>query len=172
MAVVINPGGPTDRESIKLATRKRRFIRNLAHIEALPETMRARIEVNTKAHPSIEPISGSAVYNCYGMVFAARRTWILHPEDVSAILEDDGYHPLPWDPAAWQVGDIVLYNDRDGGLTHVGMIARKSISISDAQIKVDVLSTWGETGEYLHPIDVVSPFLGKPSAVVSQRFLP
>src|SRR5262249_46882161 len=138
---------------------------------AHPEAMRARIEENKKKYPQIEMVSASARYNCYGMVFAARRTWILHPEDVQAILEDDGYHPLPWHPATWQIGDVVLYTGKDGKLSHVGMIARKTIDVSASKIDVDVLSTWGETGEYLHPIDVVSPLLGKASAVVAQRFL-
>jgi hypothetical protein len=87
------------------------------------------------------------------------------------MLVDDGYRALPWHPASWLVGDVVLYRDKEGKLSHVAMIAKKTVDVCTAQVDIEVLSTWGETGEYLHPIANVSPLLGKPTAVVSQRFL-
>jgi hypothetical protein len=133
--------------------------------------MRDRIRITREGFPSAVPVSASIVYNCYGLVFAARRSAVVDEEDVQAILEDDGYRSLPWDPAAWMVGDVVLYRNDTGELSHVGIVARKTEDFTTGNIKVDVLSAWGESGEYFHPIDLVPPLLGKPSEVVSQRFL-
>lgn len=143
MTYIIGLGTPNDPEALKLETRARRFIHNVTRPEGHPDIMRERIRITQDAFPAVVPVSASIVYNCYGLAFAARRCAIVDKTDVETILEDDGYRKLPWDPAAWLVGDVVLY----------------------------VLSAWGDSGEYLHPIDVVSPLLGRPSEVVSQRFL-
>jgi hypothetical protein len=171
MAYIVGLGGPDDPSALKLETRARHFIHNVMRLEARPEIMRERIRITREGFPGATPVSASMVYNCYGLVFAARRSAIVGEEDVQAILEDDGYKAMPWDPTAWMVGDIVLYRNAEGELTHAGIVARKTIDLTTGNIKVDVLSAWGDSGEYLHPIDLVSPLLGKPSEVVSQRFL-
>lgn len=171
MTHIIGFGTPNDPEALKLETRARRFINNVMRLEIRPDLMRERIRITQDAFPAVAPVSASIVYNCFGLVFAARRCAIVDATDVEAILEDDGYRKLPWDPAAWLVGDVVLYRDVSGELVHVGIVAGKTTDFTTGKIKVDVLSAWGNSGEYLHPIDVVSPLLGKPSEVVSQRFL-
>ena len=171
MTYIIGLGTPSDPAALKLETRARRFIHNEIRPEVHPDIMRERIRITQDAFPAVEPVSASTVYNCYGLAFAARRCWIADEMDVEAILNDDGYRKLPWDPAAWLVGDVVLYRNNSGELAHVGIVARKTNDFTTGEIKVDVLSAWGESGEYLHPIDVVSSLLGKPSEVVSQRFL-
>ena len=171
MTYIIGLGTPDDPLALNLETRARRFIHNVMRLEVEPEIMRERIRVTRETFPGAIPVSASIVYNCYGLVFAARRSAIVDEEDVHAILEDDGYKTMPWDPAAWMVGDVVLYRNAAGELAHVGIVAGKTIDLKTGNIKVDVLSAWGDSGEYLHPIELVSPLLGKPSEVVSQRFL-
>jgi hypothetical protein len=171
MTYIIGLGTPDDPLALKLETRARRFINNMMRLETRPEIMRDRIRIIRENFPAAIPVSASTIYNCYGLVFAARRSAIVGEEDVQAILEDDGYKKMPWDPMAWMVGDIVLYRNDSGELRHAGILARKTADLTTGNIQVDVLSAWGDSGEYLHPIDHVSPLLGKPSEVVSQRFL-
>ena len=53
------------------------------------------------------------VYNCFGMVFAARRTAILETCYVETILTEDGYRRLPSEKDV-APGDLVLYRGRVG----------------------------------------------------------
>jgi hypothetical protein len=171
MTYIIGLGTPNDPAALKLETRGRRFIRNVMRLEVQPDLMRERIRIIRNGFHSVVPVSASVVYNCYGLTFAARRCAIVDEEDVQAILDDDGYRKLPWDPAAWLAGDVVVYRKNSGELAHAAVVARKTEDITTGEIKVEVLSAWGESGEYLHLIDVVSPLLGRPSEVISQRFL-
>ena len=127
--------------------------------------------MNLEAFPNAKPMSASAIYNCYGLAFACRRSAIVDEEDVSAILVDDGYRQLPWDPSAWLSGDIVIYRDGNGAMVHVGVVAKKQVDLATGETSVEVLSAWGESGEYLHPIGDVPSLLGRPTEVVAQRFL-
>lgn len=171
MAYIIGLGGPADPQALKLETRRHRWIRNVLRPEAARDQMRARIAVSLGACPRATPVSASAIYNCYGLAFAARRTAIVDEEDVAAILEDDQYRKLPWDPNAWLPGDVVIYRNEQDEIVHAGLVARKSVDLPRGDVAVYVLSAWGECGEYLHAIDEVPPLLGKPTEVVAQRFL-
>lgn len=66
-------------------------------------------------------------YNCFGMLFAARRTTIIDDEDtdmqVSDILADDGYRQIAEADAV--VGDLVLYRDIMGNLLHAARVTRR-----------------------------------------------
>lgn len=169
---IIGLGTQIDPEALKLETRKRRWIKNVVRLEIHPDVMKHRIRVLQNAFEYLHLISASAIYNCYGLVFASRRTAIVGEEDVEAILEDDGYRKLPWDPAAWMVGDIAIYRDpTTAELKHVGMIAEKILEIESTRINIKVLSAWGENGEFLHPIDRVHPLFGTLAEIRSQRFL-
>ena len=69
-----------------------------------------------------KPATG--VYNCFGMVFASRRTSILDNEVIRLILKEDGYRRLSTQTDL-HTGDIVLYRDceRDD-IYHVAMVTR------------------------------------------------
>ncbi|MEP6635735.1 MAG: hypothetical protein ABJB97_03350 [Acidobacteriota bacterium] len=131
--------------------------------------MKILVRENCKNHPDIKLVSASAIYNCYGMVFASRRCAILGEEDVDMILHDDGYHLLPWDPTAWELGDVMLYRNSEGALRHAGVIIEKTPDLQASRYHIAVLSTWGNTGEYIHAMGDVSPLLGEPCEVRSQR---
>ena len=171
MAYIIGLGTPTDPTSLKMETRRHRYINNSMRPEAPPDLMRGRIRMNLEAFPNAKPMSASAIYNCYGLAFACRRSAIVDEEDVSAILVDDGYRQLPWDPSAWLSGDIVIYRDGNGAMVHVGVVAKKQVDLATGETSVEVVSAWGESGEYLHPIGDVPSLLGRPTEVVAQRFL-
>ena len=61
-------------------------------------------------------------YNCYGMVFATRRTAIYEDEQIPDILKDDGYRQIPEKEV--RPGDIVLYRDQRLGLLHAALVMR------------------------------------------------
>jgi len=89
-------------------------------------------------------------YNCFGMVFASRRTAILGAEDADAeiddILGDDGYRPITEAEAG--VGDLVLYKDMSIGLLHAARITHRG----DLKA-LFALSKWDSTsGEDEHHI--------------------
>lgn len=171
MAYIIGFGEPSDPQSLKLETRRRRWIRNVVRLEAPRDLMRARIQVCLGACPQAIPVSASAVYNCYGLAFAARRCAIVDEEDVETILEDDWYRKRPWDPNAWLPGDVVVYRNDHGAIVHVGVVAKLVVDLMRGDVTVYVLSAWGDNGEYLHFIDEVPALLGKATEVVAQRFL-
>ena len=89
-------------------------------------------------------------YNCHGMTFANRRTWIGDPQDVQKFLEDDGYRQIKASDA--QEGDIVVHYDV-GEISHTGLVI--SVVQEDRIIggqAVKVLSKWAQGGEYLHAV--------------------
>lgn len=88
------------------------------------------------------------VYNCYGMVFASRRTAILDDEQIPGILKDDGYAEIS--EASARPGDLVVYRDRHLGLLHVAVICRRDEKLST----LFALSKWnsvaGEDEHHIH----------------------
>jgi hypothetical protein len=97
----------------------------------------------------------SATYNCFGLVFASRRTWI-HEEALDLILRDDGYRrvDVPW------IGDVVIYRDNDDNVNHVGIVVGLNVDSMGGQPEILVLSKWGADGEYLHRHDHVPGLFG------------
>lgn len=88
-------------------------------------------------------------YNCFGHVFASRRTQILEPEAVLQVLEDDGYtrlvstRPMP--------GDLAIYFLEDEPF-HAGRIVSVQELAAGSEVWLStVLSKWSaDTGEDLH----------------------
>ena len=109
----------------------------------------------------------SSTYNCMGMVFASRRTWV-DPEHLTIILEDDGYRPVA-NEGELQPGDVVIYRDDAGEVSHVGIVTKVRTNLLQASREITVLSQWGESGEYFHRVDDVHPGLGHPSEYWTDR---
>ena len=177
MAVwIIGEGGPRDPQRIELATRKGWPIPNVRRQEAPPERFEVAKVEHTRDHPDARLRSSTAVYNCLGLVFASRRTWV-PPNDTSSdltrvlkrILDDDGYRPLPG-PEQSEIGDVVAYGKRgEPDLSHVGIIVDKTLDASTGSFKIKVMSKWGHDGEYLHSIDDVPLILGEPLQFYTDR---
>ena len=144
---------------LPLATRSGRQIPNDRRPEIHPDIMGAAREIVLSEHDSARVRSLSGVYNCMGMVFASRRTWI-DTEELGEVLRDDQYRRLSDEDEVIE-GDVVVYRDRDV-VTHVGIVARVQPDLTQAVTNITVLSQWGRDGEYFHRIDDINPRLGTP----------
>lgn len=165
MVELIQLADSRDKGPLPLATRKRNLIRNTQRLPKAKEATRKAHEEVSHAHPFVRLRSLSSTYNCAGLVFANRRTFV-EMDDVSLILKDDGYKKIS--RQLLMAGDIVLYKDESGGLTHVAVVVANEPGIGDV-LSITVLSQWGATGEYLHRLADVPDLLGTPQDFMSER---
>jgi len=99
-----------------------------------------------------------STYNCVGMVFANRRTFI-EPEQIPMILQDDDYAEVIRTEELMP-GDVVLYKDPNSDdVKHVGLVLSAEVMFEAKRIRV--LSQFGRDGEYIHDLDDVPEFYGK-----------
>lgn len=106
----------------------------------------------------------SHMYNCVGMVFANRRTW-LEVGSLEWILEQDGYRRVT--DRALHAGDIVVYTD--GAVpVHVGLVLIVHPPLGNIP-NVRVLSKWGKAGEVEHWLRDVPVYLGEPSQFWTEK---
>jgi hypothetical protein len=166
MPYLIGEGGPDDKNALRLDTRQRHHIRNVKKLDRHPDALAAGVKIIEGAFNGAKCVSATAVYNCAGLVFGSRRTWI-DVEISEWILREDDFVRLP-NSADWDVGDVVVYRNGDA-ITHVARIRSIIRPIACGEIQVIVVSAWGESGEYVHPWRVVNPLLGTPTEVWSQR---
>lgn len=134
-------------KSIPLTTRKGTSIRN--HQQDTKVTNALSVDSRFRAkYPKIvaERTDLSSYYNCHGLVFASRRTWVGDPKQIKVILEEDCYvevkvqNVLP--------GDVILYYDNEGDPEHSGFV----VSQSDKRTLMIplVVSKWGHWREVVH----------------------
>jgi hypothetical protein len=137
----------TDPKGIILQTRAGHDVANSQSCE--PDvTIPARYDRLRRKHflwVSRKPACG--VYNCFGLVWASRRTSIYDESEISKILLDDGYRRLATD-SQLRPGDVVLYR-YPGNTRHAAMVVElKPLGTSTVPW---VLSKWGPVfGEDLH----------------------
>ena len=119
---IYEPGSEGHPSTIKLETKTRQWIKNEQYDEFHPlQHQRGNAEMD-KNFSNIFLRSSTAVYNCHGMVFAARRTAIYDPKDVEMILNEDGFAKLENRHSA-ERGDVVVYRlASDAPLSHTGII--------------------------------------------------
>lgn len=151
MAIIIGAGGPTDRQSIELATRRRRRIPNEQRLQQSPEAMLAAARMLLNNHTNYRLRSLTSLYNCVGLVFASRRTWI-EPHYFHLIATDDGYQRRVR-TADTLPGDVAVYTSPQGAIIHVGIIVAVKHDFSSGDTSFRVLSQFGSAGEYLHEAD-------------------
>ena len=152
---------------LSLSTRKRNQIPNEQRLPKKKVIMEAACNYVLQSHPNARVRSLNSVYNCMGMVFASRRTWV-GPEHLDMILRDDEYRPID-DTGELQRGDVVVYRNDQGVPTHVGIVAEIHPTLENGQLQITVLSQWGADGEYLHSVNDVNPLLGYPSDYWTDR---
>ena len=104
------------------------------------------------------------LYDCVGMVFANRRTWI-DVQHLGAILSNDGYYRVQLEELT--AGDVVVYS-RDNSYEHVGVVACVHPSLGKIP-NIRVLSKWGKDGEVEHGLMDVPFYLGEPTEYWSER---
>jgi hypothetical protein len=155
MNTIIGEGSLSDRASIALSTSKNRRIPNLRMPERSPQSMYAAKQLHAKGSRHLRSLRST--YNCVGMVFANRRTFI-EPEQIPMILQDDEYIEVR--PDALMPGDVVLYEDpKTQDIKHVGLVLAAEVMFEAKKIRV--LSQFGRDGEYIHDLDDVPDFYGK-----------
>ena len=112
-----------------------------------------KMSVKLKYRQVRPPIAG---YNCFGLVFALRRTAI-YDFDIDRIVSEDGYCRVD-DPNEIHTGDVVLYRD-DNVPIHVALVThREDVLIWDGSSGGSqawkVVSKFDDcSGEYEHRID-------------------
>lgn len=163
--ILLNEQG--NRINLPLATRRGSQIPNEVRNELSEAILNAAKADVSNQHPDARLRSLRSSYNCLGMVFACRRVWV-NPEHLGMILREDGYRRVMHE-SELQQGDVVVYRDSSGEVSHVGLVAEVNPNIRDANFQVTVLSQWGATGEYFHRVDDVTPILGHFSEYWTER---
>lgn len=88
------------------------------------------------------------IYNCHGLTFASRRTQP-DEESLGRVLSEDGYRELGEQDEV-RPGDVVLYYDLDGDVTHSGIVVDVRECMS---VRVPfVWSKWGHWREVIHNV--------------------
>jgi hypothetical protein len=144
----------TPAEKFILQTRLRREVENNQSCEP-DAAIRAHYDLLRRGHfawVNRKPACG--VYNCFGLVWANRRTSIYEESAISKILKDDGYRKLATDEQPCP-GDIVIY-------LHTGRENSRNTLHAAILLRLDqlgtewvpwVLSKWGDAfGEDIHTI--------------------
>lgn len=89
------------------------------------------------------PVGPSRQYNCHGLTFASRRTWIWKSSEIEKILKDDEYEMVELKDVL--PGDIVVYT-QDGDVEHSGIV----LSVDPVPY---ILSKWGPLHEVIHGVN-------------------
>ncbi len=87
-------------------------------------------------------------YNCHGLTFADRRTFITKDSAIQTILRDDGYEQII--ERDLLEGDIILYMNKENGIIHSGVVIEKPGKIKAGPIFPRVVSKWGSYWEFIH----------------------
>ncbi len=167
LAVLLDFGGATDPDRLPLATCEWRDIRNSRRAERPADWLRAARAADARSNPNAELRSTTATYNCMGLVFASRRTWI-ETDELPTILNDDNCRRLKENEDVFP-GDVVAYTRASGDITHVGIVLRVEPDIEKATRRITVLSKWGQHGEYVHASEDVPTLLGSPTQLWTER---
>jgi hypothetical protein len=84
-------------------------------------------------------------YNCHGLTFGSRRTWISKTSEIVKILEDDEYHKVALENV--MAGDIVVYVE-NGDAEHSGIVIESRPGFVPM-----ILSKWGPAHEVIHRVN-------------------
>lgn len=143
-------------QGIRLQTRARREIPNSQ--AGTPSTRMVGIfNLLVAKHPKWEiRTSPCGIYNCFGQIWAARRTAIYDQSSVDAILDDDQYRLLGQAEPVRQ-GDVALYSDEpSGNFLHAGLVCELRGIVDSNGIRHGapipwILSKWNDSsGEVVH----------------------
>lgn len=89
------------------------------------------------------PVAPSRKYNCHGLTFASRRTWIWKASEISKIVKDDEYERVELQNVL--PGDIAIYYT-NGDPEHSGIVTR----VND--LVPIIVSKWGTAHEVVHRV--------------------
>lgn len=146
----LGPEGPEIGPEIALSTLKRRAIANGQRREWPPFRLLAGAEMLKRDFPAATLRSLTAVYNCWGLAFASRRTWV-DLDQVRTILDDDGYAKVDKERDV-RPGDVAVYLRPDDEYEHVAIVLHVEPDVERASFRFLVISKWGVNGEYIHDL--------------------
>lgn len=147
--------GPSARR-IELQTHLGTPIRNEIALHPVPDHAAAKFNRLVRSHPDWrirKPATG--IYNCFGHVWASRRTAVYDQFDraVLQVRDDDGYRVVDWNCETPQSGDIACYWETINpykNCLHVGRVVYL-VPRSELPPRVFILSKWDDTsGEVMH----------------------
>jgi hypothetical protein len=170
MGVIIGAGTENDPLRLPLATLDGWPIPNERSTEDSPDRLQEAVDIWSKARPRAKLRSLSSQYDCVGLVFASRRTCI-DSAYLIEILRRDSYRKLNSEKDV-EVGDVVVYWNREVSRTvptHVGIVVSMDPDLSNAKLRIRVLSQWGYDGEYLHEVLDVPEAFGSEVEYWSER---
>ncbi len=106
-----------------------------------------------KAFPNLTVADDpSKVYDCHGLTFKSKKMRIDN-DAVDIILKDQGWTPA--EDKKHKKGDIVVYRDKAGRVTHSGVVEEVGVDGNASKVR----SKWGMLGEYVHaPKDVPAAY--------------
>lgn len=135
--------------SIPLTTSKLRNIENSQGSIGIPRDKEVQFrEVYRGRYRIRERTSrGTDYYNCFGLVFASRRTRV-GPDDIWAILEDDHYSQV--EEINILPGDIALYVGDRNEVIHAAVVIEVPSKDGTTIVPI-VFSKWGPWVEVIHP---------------------
>ncbi len=134
---------------INLETRLGNRIENI-QVLGLPKSSRKRFELLAKEWQKKVTIrrGPTGTFNCHGLVFASRRTFVEDSGEVQKILNEDGYQRVS--PERVNEGDIIVYI-QDGDYEHSGMVVGVGPDRYVGNLLVPlVVSKWGNFWEVIH----------------------
>jgi hypothetical protein len=132
---------------LALETRRKSAVSNRLNREAPYDGMKLAVEQHKRDYVAAvhRPVGPCNTYNCHGLTFGARRTWIHEPSEIQKILEEDDYIEVPLDKV--MAGDIAVYR-KEGVIEHSGIVVEKP------GLLPRILSKWGNLHEAIHfPLD-------------------
>jgi len=138
---------------LALETLKRRHVKNeIAPPPGPREKTKYALLRATYGQGWVNRVPACGTYNCFGMVFAARRVTIRADEEVEKIIEDDSYVRI--DENQVRAGDLVFYRDkRTKVLLHVATVVLAPGIGLNRDLPIKALSKWDDTcGEDEHHI--------------------
>lgn len=145
----------TPPEGIALETRRKHAIKNQQAPD--PDYQSQRVDQLRKdQHPAWELRKNcTGLYNCYGQVWASRRTAIYDADQLEIIRNDDGYTELRDDERP-ERGDLAVYRATNGGrsIMHVGLVVElRQLSVGGIILDPTpwILSKWNDaSSEVVH----------------------
>jgi hypothetical protein len=163
---IIRPG---ELPQLALETRAYEQIPNAPVLSPDPDRLERYVQVQQNLHPGAQLRRVAGFYNCFGLVFGGRRTWIgdLYQE-LSDIYRGDEYRKVAF--TNLRVGDLVMYKHQNR-IEHVAMVMSLGPWMTSGGTNetrsVQVLSKWGNNGEFLH--DMLDFDLGDPVEFWTER---
>lgn len=131
------------RAKLALDTRNQSSIENF--MDRLKPTDGCQLQIDNyiKEYPGADhrPVGPCSTFNCHGLTFASRRTWISYPLEILKILKEDDYHEVAFQEV--RAGDIAVYFV-GGDAEHSGIV------VEITAVGPRILSKWANLHEVIH----------------------